>query len=161
MASAGPYANHLHLAPGRQPCHASTSPLSSYRPDALPPAQPTASNHWRQIHRQWSEVLISSGKSSPKEVGYKQFWMYPLHWKTSPHKTCEMYTQCASTVLPRGLFRHQGNVATVGRWCRQSFTFCCQNSWCSRTKIILISFFWPSYSRKNISIFGASVKGWK
>jgi len=29
--------------------HASTSPLSLYRPDALPDAQPTASKHWRQF----------------------------------------------------------------------------------------------------------------
>ena len=28
--------------------HTSTAPLSFYRPDALPPAQPTASKHWRQ-----------------------------------------------------------------------------------------------------------------
>jgi len=28
--------------------HASTSPLSSYKPDSLPAAQPTASTHWRQ-----------------------------------------------------------------------------------------------------------------
>jgi len=39
VASAGPYAS-LHLAPERQPLqtdnHASTPPLSFYRPDALP-----------------------------------------------------------------------------------------------------------------------------
>jgi len=29
--------------------HASTSPLSFYRPDALPATQPTASKQWRQI----------------------------------------------------------------------------------------------------------------
>jgi len=29
--------------------HASNSPLSFYRPDALPAAQPTASKHWRYI----------------------------------------------------------------------------------------------------------------
>jgi len=29
--------------------HASTSPLSFYRPDALPAAQPTTSKHWRHI----------------------------------------------------------------------------------------------------------------
>jgi len=29
--------------------HARTSPLSFYRPDALPAAQPTASKHWRQF----------------------------------------------------------------------------------------------------------------
>ena len=28
--------------------HASTPPLSFYRPDALPAAQPTASKHWKQ-----------------------------------------------------------------------------------------------------------------
>jgi len=35
----------FHLALDRQPIHASTSPLSFYRPDALPAAQPTASKH--------------------------------------------------------------------------------------------------------------------
>ena len=29
--------------------HASTPPLSFYRPDALPAAQPTASKHWRHV----------------------------------------------------------------------------------------------------------------
>jgi len=29
--------------------HASTPPLSFYRPDALPATQPTASKHWRQL----------------------------------------------------------------------------------------------------------------
>jgi len=29
--------------------HANTSPLSFYRPDALPAAQSTASNHWRHL----------------------------------------------------------------------------------------------------------------
>jgi len=29
--------------------HTSTSPLSFYRPDALPAAQPTASRHWKQL----------------------------------------------------------------------------------------------------------------
>ena len=29
--------------------HASTPPLSFYRPDALPAAQPTASMHWKQL----------------------------------------------------------------------------------------------------------------
>jgi len=41
VTSAGPYAS-LHLAPDN---HASTPPLNFYRPDALPAAQPTASEH--------------------------------------------------------------------------------------------------------------------
>ena len=44
VVSAGPYAS-LYLAPDN---HASTTSLSSYRPDALPAAQPTASKHWWQ-----------------------------------------------------------------------------------------------------------------
>jgi len=44
IASAGPYANNLHLTPN----HASTSLLSFYRLDALPAIQPTVSKHWRQ-----------------------------------------------------------------------------------------------------------------
>jgi len=49
VATAGPYANHLHLAPTDN--HASTSPLSFYRPDALPAAQPTALQV--QVHQQF------------------------------------------------------------------------------------------------------------
>jgi len=44
MASAGPYANHMHLAPDRLP-YVSTLPLRFYSPDALPDAQPTVSKH--------------------------------------------------------------------------------------------------------------------
>jgi len=48
MASAEPYANHLHLIPGRQ----QQQPLITqffYRPDAVADAQQTGSKHWRQI----------------------------------------------------------------------------------------------------------------
>jgi len=45
VTSAGIYANHLHLAPDRQLRQYLTI-LSFYRPDALPAAQPTASQHW-------------------------------------------------------------------------------------------------------------------
>ena len=41
VASAGPYANKLLLAPDREQCQ--HPPLSFYRPDAIPAAQPTAS----------------------------------------------------------------------------------------------------------------------
>ena len=42
VASAEPYAS-LHLL--QRGTHASTPPLSFYRPDALPVAQPTVSKH--------------------------------------------------------------------------------------------------------------------
>jgi len=56
MASAGPYES-LYLAPDN---HASTPPLSFYRPDALPAAQPTASKHWRLItcHVSWQNLVL-------------------------------------------------------------------------------------------------------
>jgi len=41
VASAGPYANHLHLAADRQPRQHLINLF--YRPDALPDAQPTVS----------------------------------------------------------------------------------------------------------------------
>jgi len=43
VASAGPYANSLHLADNLTDNHTNTSPLSFYRPDALPAAKPTVS----------------------------------------------------------------------------------------------------------------------
>ena len=48
--------------------HASTSPLSFYRPDALPAAQPTASKHWRRsmllIHREkWRHISVVAIRS--------------------------------------------------------------------------------------------------
>jgi len=44
VASAGSYANNLHLAP-QTDNHTNTSSLNFYRPDALPDAQPTVSKH--------------------------------------------------------------------------------------------------------------------
>jgi len=48
VASAVPYANHLHLAPDRQPRQHRITRFFC-RPDALSDAQPTASKHWRQL----------------------------------------------------------------------------------------------------------------
>ena len=39
----------LHLAPDRQPHQHPTTLMFSYRPDALPAAQPTMPKHWRQF----------------------------------------------------------------------------------------------------------------
>jgi len=38
--------------------HASTPPLSFYRPDALPTAHPTASKHWRDFSVYWLSVQL-------------------------------------------------------------------------------------------------------
>jgi len=43
VASAGLYANHLHLAADRQPHQYLTTQF--YRPDVLPAAEPTVSKH--------------------------------------------------------------------------------------------------------------------
>ena len=44
VASAGPYANNLHLAPGKI-SNTNTSSLNFYRPDALPDNKPIVSKH--------------------------------------------------------------------------------------------------------------------
>ena len=46
VASAGPYMQVICTSL-QTDNHASTSPVSFYRPDALPAAQPIASKHWR------------------------------------------------------------------------------------------------------------------
>jgi len=43
LATAGPYANNLHLTPD-----INTSSLNVYRPDAIPDAQPTVSKQQQQ-----------------------------------------------------------------------------------------------------------------
>ena len=53
--------------------HASTSPLSFYRSDALPAAQPTVSKHWRQISKyhkthvkiNTNELILCPRKNGP------------------------------------------------------------------------------------------------
>jgi len=49
--------------------HTSTPPLSFYRPDALPAAQPTASKHWRQT-RVNALIIIFELKCVPMQVGW-------------------------------------------------------------------------------------------
>jgi len=44
----------LHLIPDN---HANIPPLSFYRPDALPAAQPTASKHWRSEIKLWQNLF--------------------------------------------------------------------------------------------------------
>ena len=44
--------------PKQMTMHASTTPISFYRPDTLPAAQPTASKHWRQTFRNTHDVKM-------------------------------------------------------------------------------------------------------
>jgi len=58
VASAGPYANSLHLHTDN---HTSSSSLDFYRPDAVPDAQPTVSKHWcaSTAHQSANAALVS------------------------------------------------------------------------------------------------------
>jgi len=52
--------------------HTSTPPLSFYRPDALPAAQPTASKHWRQLTAltvNWTRSIRSSRYVALRYIG--------------------------------------------------------------------------------------------
>jgi len=86
VASAGPYANHLPLF--QTDNHATTSPLTFYRPDTLPAAQPTASKHWR--HCSW--MLLHRFIS--KQVFWYIWWSVVLA-SESCHKGC---STCPSRV---------------------------------------------------------------
>jgi len=49
MASAGPYANDLHLLQTDNHTNMVTPSLNLYMPDALPDNQPTVSKHRKQL----------------------------------------------------------------------------------------------------------------
>ena len=53
--------------------HASTPPLSFYRPDALPAAQPTVSKHWRQ----WVSKVVNNIEQHCRSL------LYCLHFTPS------------------------------------------------------------------------------
>jgi len=55
VASAGPMQVCTSLQTGN---HASTPPLSFYRPDALPATQPTASRHWMTALNNTAQITI-------------------------------------------------------------------------------------------------------
>ena len=61
MASAGPYANNLHLAPCRQITTPTPHHSIFYRPDALPDAQPTVSKRWRRTGNRGCHIKFGRG----------------------------------------------------------------------------------------------------
>jgi len=54
--------------------HASSSPLSFYRPDALPAAQPTASEHWRMKALRMSVILVIPKKEHVEHFCVQTQW---------------------------------------------------------------------------------------
>ena len=61
--------------------HASTPPLSFYRPDALPATQPTASKHWRQLHQHGT---LRTRACIPPKTRFSSR-LYCKHWQTCSH----------------------------------------------------------------------------
>ena len=53
--------------------HASTSPLTIFRPDALPAAQPTALNHWRH-NMHTSMHMKQFTRNTPRQTEWTVFW---------------------------------------------------------------------------------------
>ena len=83
--------------------HASTPPLSFYRPDALPAAQPTASKHWRHKCKQ---TLVRKPE-------------HPAKHRRQPRK----FPSCLGTWIPLSCGGQQWTVTGTGwrckllRWC--------------------------------------------
>jgi len=63
--------------------HASTSPLSFHRPDALPATQPTASKHWRQ----WLNILYNHFNMNQIPARWSSIKLYVAHL-ASPWRLC-------------------------------------------------------------------------
>jgi len=72
--------------------HASTPPLSFYRPDALPATQPTASKHWRQG--------VQTRKTPPPSYGPECHWcstgmMWSHHIAQVMRRVAASWTDCS------------------------------------------------------------------
>ena len=87
--------------------HASTQPLSFYRPDALPAAQPTVSKHWRHIDciritRIYQQISLSEIRlSSWLYACYKWFYcivlvfvIFALRWLYDVHAMWPNNVEC-------------------------------------------------------------------
>ena len=73
--------------------HASTRPLSFYRPDALPAAQPTASKHWRHtitintVTKTVTKQQTKPSRSNSHQRGlWQQDYQHRLPWVLSHHR---------------------------------------------------------------------------
>ena len=80
--------------------HASTSPLSFYRPDALPAIQPTASKHWRhsKVKRSYERVLVEGCSHYVWIRAYPclTVWIcvYPVYWNSLKSTTTFILHAC-------------------------------------------------------------------
>jgi len=81
--------------------HANTPPLTFYRLDAFPVAQPTAPKHWRQLHYDWQNsnpnVVTSDSVyfANPKSDGYTELseCVFKLNFCCFGRPTC--ITHCS------------------------------------------------------------------
>ena len=106
VASAGPYANNLHLAPDRQPHQHLITHF--YRPDALPDAQPTVTKHAKVFRKSTLELErrtclgVYVPLRGPKIAGR---WVPGCHeasaaqaWcPTAPHRQCGHHARSDET----------------------------------------------------------------
>jgi len=103
--------------------HASAPPLSFYRPDAVPVAQPTASKHWR--HWPCSNQSISPA----------------LRADSSKPAVSLLWDRWTDTIpLHRHLAGSAENVHRSGRFCfRHTYHnyWCCQSLWCVSAFVLL------------------------
>ena len=86
----------------RQDNHANNPPLSFYRPDALPSAQPTASKHWRQ--RLGCESTKNSQLSSTSTVTVIIIITQPVGWysfyRPTKDGTLSRFWHCSTGAQP-------------------------------------------------------------
>ena len=62
--------------------HASTPPLSFYRPDALPAAQPTASKHWRHYVGGYNNRSVAYSRRFPRRPCHSPCWTAECQWRS-------------------------------------------------------------------------------
>ena len=107
--------------------HASTPPLSFYRPDTIPAAQPTSSKHWRHSGTLGSALKIS--QNAPTFAPFPDTVPRKSQLRTSAHWTFSMSAmivfgkgQVSGTCALMAVRRYSGVIDSVGAvpcvWCR-------------------------------------------
>ena len=89
--------------------HASTPPLSSYRPDALPAAQPTASKHWRHVQYNRSKIASTRCWATQKLLTQSCNWradhfqnLSTLLWSIACLIYSSLFTKLVATISISG-----------------------------------------------------------
>ena len=111
--------------------HASTSPLSFYRPDAPPAAQPTASEHWRKhdITTTTTTVLWPFFRDYPSEPVPENFWTLWCRGRLTEADTQTIRLGATPSGLTSAHLHHEGNTILSEHFSNLDYIYQLMSNW--------------------------------